>query len=78
MAKWADYCIYAVQFNEKHAHINRVRMKPDKGDELGSSLGRSRKDVVNALKKGTTFVTIFKGDGGNWKKGEKVKIYAVE
>lgn len=37
MAKWADYLIYAVQFNAQRTHINRLRAFVDNGDSIGQS-----------------------------------------
>jgi hypothetical protein len=77
MNKWADYGISAVKFNYAHTHIDRVRVHPDNGDSIGASFEQSRMDVITAIKKGTTFVTIFKGNDGNWKKGQPVYIIKV-
>jgi hypothetical protein len=72
MNKWADFLISAVKFNDKHTHIDKVRAYPDNGDNLGSLIEQSRANVVAAIKKGTTFITIFKNEEGKWKKGQPV------
>lgn len=77
MAKWADYGISAVRFNPAHTHIDRLRVHPDNGDTIGSYSEYARADIVAAIKKGTTFVTIFKGSDGNWKQGQPVFIIKV-
>jgi len=77
MSKWADYGISAVKFNYEHTHIDKVRVHPDNGDTIGASFEQARTDIVAAIKKGTTFVTIFKGSDGNWKKGQPVYIIKI-
>lgn len=77
MSKWADFGISAVKYNYAHIHIDKVRVHPDNGDTIGSPVEWTRIDVVNAIKKGTTFVTIFKGSDGNWKKGQPVYIIKI-
>lgn len=77
MEKWADYGISAVKYNSAHTHIDKVRIHPDNGDKMGQSVEQARTDIVNAIKKGTTFVTILKGDDGKWKKGQPVYIIKI-
>ena len=74
MAKWADYCISAVRYNSEHTHIVKVNACDDKGDSLGSSSEWARTQVVSTLEAGKTFVTIYKGEDGKYKKGEDVRI----
>lgn len=77
MAKWADYCISAVRYNTEHTHIDKVRVCPDLGDKLGNFSEIVRGDVVNAIERGNSFVTIYANSDGNWKKGEDVRIIIV-
>lgn len=77
MAKWADYGISAVRFNGAHTHIDRVRVHRDNGDTIGEGTEYARANIVNSIKNGTTFVTIFKGNDGNWKKGQPVYIIVI-
>lgn len=77
MPKWADYGISAVRFNNAHTHIDRVRVHTDNGETIGTGSEYARADIVSAIKNGTTFVTIFKGNNGNWNKGQPVYIIKV-
>lgn len=77
MNKWADYGISAVRYNATHQHIDRVRIHPDNGETIGAPAEYARADIVTAIKKGITFVTIFKGTDGNWKKGQPIYIIKV-
>lgn len=77
MSKWADYGISAVRFNSAHTHIDRVRAHPDNGDTIGAAAEYARADIIAAIKKGTSFVTIFKGSDGRWNKGQPVYIIKI-
>jgi len=77
MTKWADYGVSAVRFNNAHTHIDRARAHPDNGDTIGAGTEYSRPDIVTAIKKGVTFVTIFKGSDDKWNKGQPVYIIKI-
>jgi hypothetical protein len=77
MSKWADYGISAVRFNSADTHIDKVRAHPDNDATIGTPVEFARASVVAALKQNTTFVTIFKGGDGNWKKGQPVYIIKI-
>jgi Protein of unknown function (DUF3892) len=77
MTKWADYLISAVSFNYAHTHIDKVRAHVDNGDSVGTAKDYDRQTVVSAIEKGTTFMTIFKGTDGQWKKGMAVFIVPI-
>jgi hypothetical protein len=77
VSKWADYGISAVRFNSAHTHIDRVRAHPDNGDTMGTGAEYARADIIAAIKKGTSFVTIFQGSDGGWKKGQAVYIIKI-
>jgi hypothetical protein len=74
MTKWADYGISAVRFNPRHTHIDQVQVTPDQGESFGASSTEQRDNVVSAIKRGVTFITIFRGSDNNWKKGQPVFI----
>lgn len=77
MAKWADYGISAVRYNAAHTHIDKVRAHLDNGETIGVAGEYARADIVAAIKKGTTFVTIIKSSDGNWSKGQSIYIIKV-
>lgn len=77
MSKWADYGISAVRYNLRHTHIDKVRAHPDNGESIGAFSEWTRADVIAAIKRGTTFVTIFKNSEGKWNKGQPVYIIKV-
>ena len=77
MAKWADFCIPAVQFNPRRTHIDQVRVHQDKGETIGPGTPYARQSVVAALRSGNTFVTILTGPDGKWQLGENVFIVHI-
>ncbi|ODM73114.1 DUF3892 domain-containing protein [Bradyrhizobium elkanii] len=78
MAKWADYVITAVRFNDKHTHIDRVRAWKDNGESLETVQEFTRQTIVKAINDdGITFVTAFKTTDGKWRKGEDVFVIHI-
>jgi hypothetical protein len=77
MSKWADYLISAVRINNAHTHIDRDRAHSDNGDSVGPGVEHARADIIAAIKKGTTYVTIFKDSNGKWTKGQPVYVIKV-
>ncbi len=77
MAKWADYGISRVGYNDQRTHIVKVELYEDKGDSLGSAEVWSRDQVVSAIGRGKTFVTILRASDGNWMKGQEVHTVTV-
>lgn len=76
MAKWADYLISAVRYNNEKTHIIMVKQHIDKGDKFSSADEVSRLTVVTNLKNDNSYMTIYK-DNDNWKMGEEVRIIQV-
>ncbi|HEY2781975.1 MAG TPA: DUF3892 domain-containing protein [Steroidobacteraceae bacterium] len=76
MDKWADYGVSEVRFNFAHTHIDQLKINPDNGDTIGGGEMHSRAEVIDAIKRGTTFVTIFH-TGSQWNKGQPVYIIRV-
>ncbi|NUW66940.1 DUF3892 domain-containing protein [Vibrio coralliilyticus] len=77
MAKWADYLISAVRYNPEHTHITHLYAHEDKGESFGEGASYTRQAIVDAIEKGTTFVTIYKNDQGKYSKGQKVFVIKV-
>jgi hypothetical protein len=77
MAKWADYAISDVHFNDRHSHIERVKARVDNGDTVGTPTDHARADIISAIRKGVTYVTIFKNREDKWNKGQPVYIIKV-
>lgn len=77
MAKWADFAISAVRFNAAHTHIDRVKVHTDDGESIGAASEHSRQDVVAAIKRGISFISVFKNHEGKWRQGQPVYIAKI-
>lgn len=77
MAKWADYCISAVRYDHTESHIDRAKVHADDGgDTLGVSSEWIRSQVISAIQRGHTFVTIYSRNR-QWHRGEDVRIITM-
>jgi Protein of unknown function (DUF3892) len=76
--KWADYLISAVRYNAAETHIDAVKLHEDRGDTVGSSVEKSRQEIVALLEGDATISTIFKTQEGKWRQGAEVRIITVE
>jgi hypothetical protein len=74
MAKWADYAITSVHYNQTHDRIVAVMVRTDTGDTLENPQEISRNTVVTMISNGHTFITATKGSDGKWKAGSKVLV----
>lgn len=61
MEKWADYGISKVRYNDERTHIVKVKVHEDKGDTIGAGTEWTRNQVVSAIERGKSFVTILRG-----------------
>ena len=77
MEKWADYGISSVRYNDRRTHIVKVKVCEDKRDKFGDAEEWSRNQVVSAMERGKTFVTIFKDADDKWSRGQDVHIITV-
>ena len=77
MAKWADYGISKVRYNGERTHIVKVEVREDTGDTLGAATEWTRSQVVSAIDKGNSFVTILLGSDNKWRKGQDVHTVTV-
>jgi len=69
MEEWADYGITAVRYNPEQTHILRVKAHETKGDTIGIAVEQTRSEVVAAIERGKSFVTILRGADNKRKKG---------
>jgi hypothetical protein len=76
--KWADYLISMVRYNEGETHIVKVLAHADDGDAVGTGHQTTRATVVERLKAGYTFVTLYKNNAGNYNRGAEVRIVRIE
>jgi hypothetical protein len=74
---WADYLISAVRYNAAETHIEKVQVREDEGEKVGSPSTWERSKVVSNLEGGNTFVTITESSDGTWQRGAEVRIVTV-
>jgi hypothetical protein len=77
MEKWADYGISKVRYDNEHTHLVKVEVREDKGDKFGSAEEWTRNQVISAIDRGNSFVTILRGTDNKWKKGQDVHTITV-
>ncbi|MBD3285585.1 DUF3892 domain-containing protein [candidate division WOR-3 bacterium] len=80
MAKWADYLISAVRYDENHERIVKVRYCLHQEDGIrATEYEISRSTVVSRIENGYTFITVFLDkDEKVWRKGSEVHIITVD
>jgi hypothetical protein len=76
MAKWADYIITAVGYDRNETHIVEVEIRPDTGSDIGQASHATRQQIVDAIKRGVTFVTAYVHDR-RWHRGEDVHVVVI-
>lgn len=77
MAKWADFGVFRVKYDDDHRAIQEVEVSPDLGEKFGPRQRMSRAGVVTAIEKGQTFVTVYSRDGKSTK-GEDVRVVVID
>ncbi|HML23354.1 MAG TPA: DUF3892 domain-containing protein [Aggregatilinea sp.] len=77
MAKWADYGISAVRYNNARTHIDLLMVHVDNGDTIAIGKEWKRSDVVLEIERKRTFVTIPKNNDEKYIRGEDVRIVVI-
>lgn len=75
MNKWADYLISAMRItqNSNNKLIAYFKVHKDKGECIGAGTTWTEDEVLEAIKEGNSFITIYKENNGRWKKGGGVQ-----
>ena len=77
MEKWADYLISGVKTNPNLTLIDSVEVHSDSNAVAYETLNLSRTDIINNIKKGFTYTTVYKTKTGKLRKGEKIYLVNV-
>lgn len=77
MQKWADYLISGVKSEVGSNRIHHVEIHSDFGCLVCETKILSRAEVIESIKKGTSYVTVFKTAMGKWRRGEDVRVVTV-
>jgi len=78
MAKWADWLISAVRYDDDHSRIVKVKAHPDNDESVGTAEEQTRGTVVARIESGKTYCTIVKTQDGKWRKGEDVRVITID
>ena len=80
MNKWADYLICKVRYNKEQTHIISVKYRTENNGIISSTdLEFSRQDVIQHIKDGKIFVTMYqKTPDSGWSKGKEVIIIKID
>jgi hypothetical protein len=77
MAKFTDWFISAVRYDDDHSCIVKVRAHPNNDDKVGTLTEQLRSTVVLKLRTGETYSTILKKPDGGWRIGEDVRVVKI-
>ena len=72
MARWADYLISQAGYDSNH-HLSKIRQHKDTGDVIDDGQIISRDALIENLKKGIKYATIFSSNS-TWKLGDNVSL----
>ncbi len=78
MQKWADYLISGVKTDSNSNRVKTLEAHSDFGCMVCETKVFSRDDVINHMKQGLTFSTVFRTPMGKWRKGDDVRLVTVE
>ncbi len=76
MKKWADFGILRIRYGKDRSEIVEVEARPDQGKLFGAVERVTRAAVVDAIRWGSTFVTIHPRYG-MLARGEQVRLVNV-
>lgn len=78
MAKWADYLISGVWFqqDENHQHLSHVNLHVDSDSNFSPGKKMSKEDVIASIERGKTVATIrWVYQNRSWSRGALVEVY---
>jgi Protein of unknown function (DUF3892) len=78
MAKWADYLISAVRYNNAESHIDAVQYREDLGEKAGKLLQAARTDIVSMIGEGKSFMTVMHDDKDELIRGAAVQVIEID
>jgi hypothetical protein len=77
MSDRADYYIEKVRYNTDHTRIVQVSVRENAGTKLGKPHAMPRKQVIDLLKQGKSFMTIFRNEEGKYRPGEGLHMASL-
>ena len=77
MRNWANHLISAIRYSTDHKYITELVQHEEEEDNVSEGVIVKKHDVVDALKKGKSFMTIYNSND-NWKIGESIHTFMVQ
>jgi hypothetical protein len=77
MDKWADYLISAVRSNPGMPNIDSVQVHSDFGNIVCETCIMPRALVIEKIKGGCRYATVYRTPIGKWRKGQDVRLVTV-
>ncbi len=78
MSGQPDWWISAVRYDDDHSRIVQVKAYPVVNGALGVETLQTREAVVANIDAGKSYVTMYKGADGKWKRGAEVAVVLIE
>ena len=66
---WADWLLYAVQYDRYRRHIDLLFAFADLGHSAGRAEVVARQTAINAIERGITFCTIYGNEPNRYARG---------
>jgi hypothetical protein len=78
MSERADFYIEKVRYNKGHTRIVWVSVREDDGKRLGGAYNMVRNRMVNLMRQGKQFMTIFRNEEGKYRRGQKLCFVSIK
>ena len=75
MSNWADFVITAVKRGPVLGEISQVQIHEDRDKEFGPPIIVKKHEIASDIKRGKTYITVFKVSENDWEPGEYVRTY---
>ena len=75
--KWADYVVSGFTKGSGLANISHVQVHEDYGNEFGKPEIIDKKTLASHIKKGKTYLTIYKKNETDWEPGNLINAYVL-
>ena len=78
MTKWADFVISAIKKGSGLANISHVQIHQDLEHGFGPPEIIDKYKLSSKIKKGISFITVYKTDENAWTPGEEIRTYVKD
>ena len=77
MSKWADFVVSGIKKGPGLANITHVQFHEDFEGQFGKPEIIDKKTLASHIKKGKTYLTIYKKNETDWEPGEIINAYVL-